>query len=180
VRSVIHSSKVQAQLFRHNCSGTTVQAQLRMLRKERSAPPLLFHDSSTSQLCRQRLLGFNSVNSSIAMRPISRIVPLLRQASPRLSENFFTCRASSARPSNTKFLPRNRSAPFFQAVRFQSTVAGLPHSAGPAVDTIQSVAKARSFPKTSDSSVAYWLLGSAASVFGIVIFGGLTRLTESG
>ncbi|QIX02001.1 hypothetical protein AMS68_007518 [Peltaster fructicola] len=28
--------------------------------------------------------------------------------------------------------------------------------------------------------VAYWLLGSAASVFGIVIFGGLTRLTESG
>lgn len=28
--------------------------------------------------------------------------------------------------------------------------------------------------------VAYWLLGSAASVFGIVVFGGLTRLTESG
>ena len=36
------------------------------------------------------------------------------------------------------------------------------------------------FPKTSEKSVAYWLLGSAASVFGIVIFGGLTRLTESG
>lgn len=33
---------------------------------------------------------------------------------------------------------------------------------------------------TSDKSVAYWLLGSAASVFGIVVFGGLTRLTESG
>jgi cytochrome c oxidase assembly protein subunit 15 len=28
--------------------------------------------------------------------------------------------------------------------------------------------------------VAFWLLGSAASVFGIVVFGGLTRLTESG
>lgn len=37
-----------------------------------------------------------------------------------------------------------------------------------------------SFPDTSSKSVAYWLLGSAASVFGIVIFGGLTRLTESG
>ncbi|KAF7719671.1 Heme A synthase [Penicillium ucsense] len=37
-----------------------------------------------------------------------------------------------------------------------------------------------SFPKISDKSVAYWLLGSAASVFGIVVFGGLTRLTESG
>jgi cytochrome c oxidase assembly protein subunit 15 len=28
--------------------------------------------------------------------------------------------------------------------------------------------------------VGFWLLGSAASVFGIVVFGGLTRLTESG
>jgi cytochrome c oxidase assembly protein subunit 15 len=28
--------------------------------------------------------------------------------------------------------------------------------------------------------VGYWLIGSAASVFGIVVFGGLTRLTESG
>jgi cytochrome c oxidase assembly protein subunit 15 len=37
-----------------------------------------------------------------------------------------------------------------------------------------------SFPKVSDKIVAYWLLGSAASVFGIVVFGGLTRLTESG
>ncbi|KAI1436048.1 putative cytochrome c oxidase assembly protein [Xylaria sp. CBS 124048] len=38
----------------------------------------------------------------------------------------------------------------------------------------------KSFPETSSKSVAYWLLGSAASVFGIVVFGGLTRLTESG
>lgn len=37
-----------------------------------------------------------------------------------------------------------------------------------------------SFPQVSDKSVAYWLLGSAVSVFGIVVFGGLTRLTESG
>ncbi|KAK3956742.1 cytochrome oxidase assembly protein-domain-containing protein [Pseudoneurospora amorphoporcata] len=37
-----------------------------------------------------------------------------------------------------------------------------------------------SFPETSSKSVAYWLLASAASVFGIVVFGGLTRLTESG
>jgi len=36
------------------------------------------------------------------------------------------------------------------------------------------------FPETSDKVVAYWLLGSAASVFGLVVFGGLTRLTESG
>jgi cytochrome c oxidase assembly protein subunit 15 len=36
------------------------------------------------------------------------------------------------------------------------------------------------FPKVSSKVVAYWLLGSAASIFGIVVFGGLTRLTESG
>ncbi|KAJ5727296.1 hypothetical protein N7493_005116 [Penicillium malachiteum] len=35
-------------------------------------------------------------------------------------------------------------------------------------------------PEVSHKSVAYWLLASAASVFGIVVFGGLTRLTESG
>lgn len=55
--------------------------------------------------------------------------------------------------------------------------------AAPAVGAVaeEVAAKAKSsFPKISDKSVAFWLLGSAASVFGIVIFGGLTRLTESG
>ena len=40
--------------------------------------------------------------------------------------------------------------------------------------------KARFFPERTDKVVAWWLLGSAASVFGIIVFGGLTRLTESG
>jgi cytochrome c oxidase assembly protein subunit 15 len=39
----------------------------------------------------------------------------------------------------------------------------------------------KAFPKkTTSKGAAIWLLGSAASVFGIVVFGGLTRLTESG
>ncbi|OJK02410.1 hypothetical protein ASPACDRAFT_115273 [Aspergillus aculeatus ATCC 16872] len=38
----------------------------------------------------------------------------------------------------------------------------------------------RFFPILTHKVVAYWLLASAASVFGIVVFGGLTRLTESG
>ena len=41
-------------------------------------------------------------------------------------------------------------------------------------------AKEGFFPEVSHKVVAYWLLGSAVSVFGIVVFGGLTRLTESG
>lgn len=44
----------------------------------------------------------------------------------------------------------------------------------------QAVLKKSRFPDASSNTVAYWLLGSAASVFGIVVFGGLTRLTESG
>ncbi|RYP42860.1 hypothetical protein DL768_010183 [Monosporascus sp. mg162] len=38
----------------------------------------------------------------------------------------------------------------------------------------------RTFLETNPKSVGYWLIGSAVSVFGIVVFGGLTRLTESG
>ncbi|KAL2888416.1 Cytochrome c oxidase assembly protein COX15 [Ceratocystis lukuohia] len=38
-----------------------------------------------------------------------------------------------------------------------------------------------SFPeKTTSKAVAVWLIASAVSVFGIVVWGGLTRLTESG
>lgn len=36
------------------------------------------------------------------------------------------------------------------------------------------------FPDISSKPVGYWLIGSAGLVFGIVILGGLTRLTESG
>jgi cytochrome c oxidase assembly protein subunit 15 len=82
-------------------------------------------------------------------------------------------------------IPRN--------ARFNSTAAG-PQSAvkksSPLSSLSQTIAAHEAknshlhakkfFPETSSKPVAYWLLGSAASVFGIVIFGGLTRLTESG
>lgn len=38
----------------------------------------------------------------------------------------------------------------------------------------------KAWPESNPKGVGYWLLGSAVSVFGIVVFGGLTRLTESG
>ncbi|KAH6842796.1 cytochrome oxidase assembly protein-domain-containing protein [Chaetomium sp. MPI-CAGE-AT-0009] len=44
----------------------------------------------------------------------------------------------------------------------------------------QSSGRSSSFPETNAKVVGYWLMGSAVSVFGIVVFGGLTRLTESG
>lgn len=62
-----------------------------------------------------------------------------------------------------------------------SPAASLEYAAEPASDSNdKSKTRSSSFPDTSSKSVAYWLLGSAASVFGIVVFGGLTRLTESG
>ena len=62
---------------------------------------------------------------------------------------------------------------------------GLPQSTsipsiGGSISVKGAKARRRFFPSTSQKVVAYWLLGSAASVFGIVVFGGLTRLTESG
>ena len=108
----------------------------------------------------------------------------LRNAAPNLSRRFFDCRrcqnatpqfaknSTQARPS----LSRSVNTAVIQSKRFASTVA-----ASNLTQPVQAQAKrGSSFPETSSNAVAYWLLGSAASVFGIVVFGGWTRLTESG
>ncbi|KAI9835843.1 MAG: hypothetical protein M1819_001741 [Sarea resinae] len=123
----------------------------------------------------------------------------LRSAGPAVSKEFFTCRqcltkAPPARPWSTAAAPVRRS-PFLQAFRANSTRSGaasrqsstplgslgktIGNEAREAVAT-DAVASKSSFPETSDKKVAYFLFGSAAAVFGIVVFGGLTRLTESG
>ncbi|KAK3402212.1 cytochrome oxidase assembly protein-domain-containing protein [Sordaria brevicollis] len=61
-----------------------------------------------------------------------------------------------------------------------ATDIAKPVSSSSSSDQSDKSEKKSSFPEISSKSVAYWLLASAASVFGIVIFGGLTRLTESG
>lgn len=52
--------------------------------------------------------------------------------------------------------------------------------AAQAVAKAKKATKKRAWPETNSKSVGYWLVGSAVSVFGIVVWGGLTRLTESG
>ena len=106
---------------------------------------------------------------------------MLRTAAPRLSRQFFTCQARRQVQTRTPApLARGRSKPsWILQCHYQSTHAQQHVSAlGEAV--AETVVRKSTFPKTSEKSVAYWLLGSAASVFGIVIWGGLTRLTESG
>lgn len=126
------------------------------------------------------------------------IIPLLRRAAPRLSRHFFAlrgCPQQTPRPAQIHLptAPRpqfkaQRQTVFLHAFRTQSTAApagdgfsklgeGL---LGKARSKGKANARPSSYPLTSRRIVAYWLFGSAASVFGIVVFGGLTRLTESG
>ena len=125
-----------------------------------------------------------------------RFLAQLRAAAPTLSKGFLagsqcarkpaaqkysslrqlikTASAEGAAYNNTSF-----KAAFKSAKRHQSTVA-IPTTASASHAAASTSTKAAFFPETSSNVVAYWLLGSAASVFGIVVFGGLTRLTESG
>lgn len=125
---------------------------------------------------------------------MSSILPGLRKGVSKLSRDFFICHHCLKQPRSilraTKFPAKS---PASRTIRFNSNAAtiirptneasslsALADSLSASTQTINKVSAKSSFPETSSESVAYWLLGSAASVFGIVIFGGLTRLTESG
>lgn len=107
---------------------------------------------------------------------------------------FGTSRSATVKPEYNTVRPGPNPATLLrsqQSTKTQSKLARTfstsvrSRSAATTIEAIEDVArseagKGSSFPKTSTNTVAYWLLGSAASVFGIVVFGGLTRLTESG
>ncbi|KAI9690838.1 MAG: Cytochrome c oxidase assembly protein cox15 [Bathelium mastoideum] len=120
------------------------------------------------------------------------LLPTLRRAAPQLSSRFPCCR--SCLHSNARQTLRQKIST--GAFRNQSyrplSWSTKSTSQAPAVSPLGSLGRTLSrkrsdgttskkvYPEVSDKFVAYWLLGSAASVFGIVVFGGLTRLTESG
>ena len=129
---------------------------------------------------------------------MASILPALQRVAPRLTRQLFQCShqrlliRQGAYPAPVFPKASPRSIKFFSSSHSKSSAAvsstataGLPLSTPePSIggSTRGNGAKAsrRYFPNTSQKIVAYWLLGSAASVFGIVVFGGLTRLTESG
>ncbi|TKA36175.1 hypothetical protein B0A54_12805 [Friedmanniomyces endolithicus] len=85
--------------------------------------------------------------------------------------------------------PKPLRQPIRNHSRTQSTISSAHQPSSPLAALSQTISRQAapsttpqpsSFPSTSTPSVAYWLLASATSVFGIVVFGGLTRLTESG
>ena len=130
------------------------------------------------------------------MASIFSTFPLLRRAAPRLSKEFFTRQAARhtlLKSRNVQqVLDKLPSQRAFRAGTSHKSTASLvedsvPNAASPLSlfsrtirNTEEETSRKSFFPETSDKAVAYWLLGSAASVFGLVVFGGLTRLTESG
>ncbi|KAK4950035.1 hypothetical protein LTR28_007135 [Elasticomyces elasticus] len=132
------------------------------------------------------------------MSSFFRTTPSLSRAAPRLYQQLFVCRrclntqSQSRAATSPRIFHSKRQTPFLHAFRTQTTHAPTLSSNGAARDAASPLSalsrsigasvtpRTRAFPETSDRAVAYWLLGSAASVFGIVVFGGLTRLTESG
>ena len=101
----------------------------------------------------------------------SQLLPLRSNAA------FARCIASGIQASSAS--PDVQRPSVFQAL--DSDTDRVEASAGAALSSSDSSTRStRFFPKASSKPVAYWLLASAASVFGLVVFGGLTRLTESG
>ena len=128
---------------------------------------------------------------------MASLLPALRQAAPRLTRKLFECShhpssfrvglrtqgigAASEQAFNPRTLirwPSRSVSGFTQDVGTFSERSSPLGSLGRSFQ--DSGSRPNRFPETSTKTVAYWLLGSAASVFGIVVFGGLTRLTESG
>ena len=132
-----------------------------------------------------------------AAHTMTSLLPVLRQVAPKLTKRLFEfshrpsvshlglrsqhLRATSSPSINLRTLakPASRfSSGFSQdAATFGERTSPL-GSLGTSFQGSES--QSSRFPETSSKVAAYWLLGSAASVFGIVVFGGLTRLTESG
>jgi hypothetical protein len=121
----------------------------------------------------------------------------IRRAVAQVSRSPFVCRQCirqqsklAAAPSRSPLL--SKPSPIVRAVRarYESTtskpapVAALADEINrfeaKSTDKSSSSSKSSSFPETNSKSVGIFLLASATSVFGIVVFGGLTRLTESG
>lgn len=123
-------------------------------------------------ICRQcKSLKLQKAGSSLAGLVERRDVLRLRPRGPATARSY-----SQAHSPMESLSDRLSSSP--QAARHAPAPAEAGGSAGGPASTKSA---SSSFPKITTSRwVGYWLVGSAVSVFGIVVFGGLTRLTESG
>lgn len=125
---------------------------------------------------------------------MASLLPGLRRVTPRVSRDFFICHNCRTFGLSTARLKVPVKTSTLRSIRFNSQATAFPKAGTPlaslggsiktkATDVWKGQGDGKTggyFPQYTSNTVAYWLLGSAASVFGIVVFGGLTRLTESG
>lgn len=102
---------------------------------------------------------------------------------------FFTRNASIIKTASKAQCTRLCLAPpksRFPASIFQNVMAkrrltiSAPRFAQQAVKPAAPAIKKSSYPLISNKAVGYWLVSTSGLIFGIVVVGGLTRLTESG
>lgn len=129
---------------------------------------------------------------SAIMQAGTSLMRALRTEAPGLTRRFFGCqcraqlhplrdtaRSSFRRHASSQLSPRNTRVTLQS--KFIANIRVVRRDFSQTARANQGQSETKSFfPTENSNAVAYWLLGSAASVFGIVIFGGLTRLTESG
>ncbi|KAH8816030.1 cytochrome c oxidase assembly protein-like protein cox15 [Xylogone sp. PMI_703] len=126
---------------------------------------------------------------------MASIFPALGRSVPRLRNRFFVCNQcirQQARTLTRQTLKKPSNFVVSRQIRFNSDASSIAKetpslnqgsplsSLSQTISNTEKASSKKGYPETSSNVVAYWLLGSAASVFGIVVFGGLTRLTESG
>ncbi|KAI1443794.1 COX15-CtaA-domain-containing protein [Annulohypoxylon stygium] len=116
---------------------------------------------------------------------MSLLIPGLRRAATKLALNPFVyrqCLRQQPRVAPSRVLRslQVRHASTESKARFARYFTSSAVPTGEAVINEAPKAGKKAFPETSSKAAGYWLIGSAVSVFGIVVFGGLTRLTESG
>ena len=160
--------------------------------------PVLMTSLSMNALSFQSIALRHICTSDQRFELMASLLPALRHVAPRLTRRLFQCphqRLHSTGIFQCQRLGGINSLNFSKTkIRGQTPsrlISGFTQDAGTFSERsspLGSLGKSfegpndrkRYFPEKSSKSVAYWLLGSAASVFGIVVFGGLTRLTESG
>ena len=95
---------------------------------------------------------------------------------------FFLCNQClriAPRSTPSRVLNAVRSRPYADAAVNKSIGSIAEQAPVRGASSISQAAK-KAWPESNPKGVGLWLIGSAVSVFGIVVFGGLTRLTESG
>ncbi|KAF8533871.1 cytochrome oxidase assembly protein-domain-containing protein [Trichophaea hybrida] len=136
-------------------------------------------------------ISFSPLPSRLLLRSRLLCNAKFQRRLPRQSHPFTppASRTANSSPTLSSYISTNRSAFWrtFSSIpnpRSATTPKAGESPLGSLADSLirpaTGKASGSSWSEISDKKVGYWLLGSATLVFGIVVLGGLTRLTESG